>query len=424
MDIYPRYIFILLGPILALCVMSTVANATVDTSPTIQRVTSIAPYPRGLVMVDDRLLVLCRGRVRSAGGVSASIDDQAGTIYEVDPEIGEDLGTNTPGEAVRQNGRIFAVATSPPFRLWDRDADPPESDRETDRPYCTLRYDARSQNLFICAFSGVDKHRTAEDPIAFSKNRADGILRYDLRTEQWYDVERHDIERGDSYPHHDPAKNAPPHGWLNGPDNCLVLGHWLYAVSKDNSLLVRYDLRPITRDPDAGAPPAEVISTGDMEVKGHGRRSMRGQSALAFHDGWLYIAFRTTSEIVRIRLDENFDPPRAIKAELVAQFDPYDPASGTSADLTDMSVDAQGRVYVVSAQPSKIYRFTPHSDRVFDARDGRSRPWADLAAATGNPAMKSENLLCHGNWVYVTSGDGYGYQEGAEGTVYRVRIDD
>lgn len=33
----------------------------------LERVTTIAPFPRGLAMVDGALYVLCRGRVRGAG---------------------------------------------------------------------------------------------------------------------------------------------------------------------------------------------------------------------------------------------------------------------------------------------------------------------------------------------------------------------
>ena len=38
--------------------------------------------------------------------------------------------------------------------------------------------------------------------------------------------------------------------------------------------------------------------------------------------------------------------------------------------------------------------------------------------------MKSENLLYHDGHLYVTSGDGYAYQEGASGTVYRIAVTD
>ncbi|MFG0329150.1 MAG: hypothetical protein ACF8PN_04555 [Phycisphaerales bacterium] len=391
----------------------------------VERVTTIAPYPRGLAMVDGELFVLCRGRVRGVGGVSAAIDDQAGTIYAVDPDGAEPLRPGAAvGEAIRANGRIVARPTAPPFRLWNRASDPPERDRETDRPYCTLRYHEATRSFYLCAFSGVDKRRTPDDPVAFSKNLSDALFRYDLRTAKWYEIERHDIEAGGNYPHHDPDHAPPPHGWLNGPDNCLPVGDGLYAVSKDNTRLVRYDLAPLIDDPDAGYPDSEVILTDRIHLRGVGERSFHGMSALANNDGWLYIGYRTSSVIVRVPLDDDGRVKRPITGELVARFDPYDPTTGRSANLTDMAFDERGRLYVISAQPARVYRFTPDPKRVFDARDDRVEPWADMAALTGNPTMKSENLLVHGDWLYITSGDGYAYQAGADGTVYRVHIDD
>ena len=149
--------------------------------------------------------------MRNAGGVSAEVEDQAGTIYVVDPEIAEPIDQDEVGQAVRNNGQILAAPTDPPFRLWDRTAVPPESDRETDRPYCTLRYHRPTHSFYICAFSGIDKPKRPGDP-SFSKNLNDAILRYDLRTQRWHDVERHDLEAGGIYPHHNPALFAPPHG--------------------------------------------------------------------------------------------------------------------------------------------------------------------------------------------------------------------
>jgi outer membrane protein assembly factor BamB len=138
----------------------------------------------------------------------------------------------------------------------------------------------------------------------------------------------------------------------------------------------------------------------------------------------MYLAYRTSSVIVRFRIDEHGEPVRPIRGQLLARFDPYDRETGRSADLTDMTIDDRGRLYVVSAKPARIYRFTPDPARIFDARDERTAPWADLARLTGNAAMKSENVLYHGGWLYVTSGDGYDYQDGADGTVYRIRVPD
>lgn len=411
------FVFLLIG------LLALAGGVAAETGPRVERVTTVVPFPRGLSVVDGELYVLARGRVRGAGGVSAAVEDRAGTLFRVDPGVGEPIDASPVGPAVRANGTVFAAPTAPPFRLWDRAARPPERDRWTDRPYCTLRYHDGTKSFYTCAFSGIDKPKRPGNP-SFSKNLTDAILRYDLRTRRWYEVERHDLEAGGSYPHHDPRHGPPPHGWLNGPDNCLPLGRWLYAVAKDNSVLVKYDLATLAEDPEAGPAPSEVVLGASVEVRGLGRQEYLGHSALAYRDGWLYLAYRTSSAIVRLPLDQGFAPVQPIVAELVARFDPYDPATGKSANLTDLSFDADGRLYVVSAQPSRVFRFFPDPAAVFDGRSGGAQPWADLAALTGNPRMKSENLLYYDGYLFVTSGDGYAYQQGAAGTVYRVEVGD
>ncbi|MFO0983161.1 MAG: hypothetical protein U1E76_15760 [Planctomycetota bacterium] len=385
----------------------------------LERITTRVPFPRGLALVNDKLFVLSRGRVRESGGVSRDVLDQAGTIWEVDPLIGQPLH-GRPSEAVRANGRTFAVPTEPPFRLWDRNAEPPTADRRTDRPYCSLRYHEPTHSFYLCAFSGIDKpERKGENP--FSKNLSDAVLRYDTRTAKWYEVERHDIEAGGSYPHHDPAAAPPPHGWLNGPDNCLAVNDSLYVVAKDNSVLVRYDLSRLVADPEAQPPPSQLVLDENIELVGLGAQRLLGHSMLAEHDGYLYIGYRTSSVIVRIKLDERGLPVRPITGELVARFAPYDATTRTSANLTDMVFDRQGNLYVVSAKPSRVHRFRPDPDHVYDARDRSRAAWLDLAALTGNAEMKSENVLVDAEGrVYVTSGDAYDFQSGAGGVVYRA----
>lgn len=402
------------------------AGATTDRTQTgqVERVTTAAPFPRGLALVEGKLYVLCRGRVRQAGGVSAVIDDQAGTIYVVDPEVAEPISGSGAGAPVQRNGDVFSVPTQPPFRLWDRAATPPKSDRETDRPYCTLRFHKATQSFYICCFSGIDKSKQPGQS-SFSKNLSDGLLRYDLRTGRWYEIERHDIEAGGNYPHHDPKYSPPPHGWLNGPDNCLIVANTLYAVAKDNSVLAQYDLSSLVDSPDAGPPNSEIVFDENIFVRGLGMQRYYGHSALAVFDGYLYVGYRTSSVIVRIPIDSEGQLLRPVIGELVATFDPYDPRTGKSAELTDMAFDKKGRLYVVSAQPARIFRFTPNPDHVFDARDLVAAPWLDLAAATGNPRMKSENILIDDqDRLFVTSGDGYEFQAGASGTVYRITIED
>jgi len=389
--------------------------------PALERVSTVVPFPRGLVALDGALYVLSRGRVRGAGGVTAEVQDQAGTIFRLDPRVASPLG-DEDAPAVRTNGAPFAVPTAPPFRLWDRGASPPEADRVTDRPYCVLRYHAPTASFYLCAFSGIDK-RAEPGRREFSKNTTDGILRYDTRTRAWYEVERHDIEAGGSYPHHDPAHGAPPHGWLNGPDNLLPVGRWLYAVAKDNSCLVRYDLAPIELDPTRAHPPSERILGERVPLEGGGELLLYGHSALAERDGWLYVGTRTSSLVVRLRLAPDGTLVTPVAAQLVARFEPFDPRTGATADLTDLGFDDLGRLYAVSAQPARVHRFVPDPARVYDGRAGASAPWLDLAAQTANPHMKIENLLAHDGFLYVCSGDGYSYQQGALGTVYRARLD-
>jgi hypothetical protein len=386
----------------------------------VYRVSTAVPFPRGLVMKDEALYVLARGRVRESGGADGAIDDKAGTIYVIDPNVSEPVTSGTVSQAVRGNASVFAEPTEPPFKLFDRSARPATRDRETDRPYCTLRYDEATKNFYICAFSGIDKADAGTGSV-FSKNTNDAVMRYDTRTKRWYDVERHSLEAGGNYPHHDPATRAPPHGWLNGPDNCLLVGRWLYCVAKDNSLLVAYDLREVAHNADAPPPPARWILDSNLMIKGQGVRQFHGHSMLAERDGYLYVGYRTSSVIVRVALGEDGLPKAPIEGELVARFDPWDPATRKSANLTDMAFGPEGDLYVISAQPARVYRFRPDPTNVFDAREGKTAPWADLARLTDNARMKSENVLVDaGGNVFVTSGDAYDFQYGSGGTVYKI----
>jgi hypothetical protein len=388
----------------------------------VSRVTTAVPFPRGLAMVDRKLYVLARGRVRESGGVDGAIDDKAGSIFVIDPNVAEPLGEGDVTPAVRANAALFAAPTAPPMDLFDRTRSPATEDRRTDRPYCALRYDAATRNFYICAFSGIDKPTGGRTN--FSKNLSDAVYRYDTRDNAWHVVEKHDIEAGGLYPHHDPQIQPPPHGRLNGPDNCLVVGRWLYVVAKDNSTLSRYDLAAIARDPAAGPPASEWVMDAKVILKGpsdgRGEAMLHGHSMLAARDGYLYVGYRTSSVIVRFRLAADGTLAIPIEGEPVATFDPYDPKTRTSANLTDMAFGPDGDLYVVSAQPSRVFRFRPDPRNVFNGRDGLPA-WADLAKLTGNPKMKSENLLVDdAGRVFITSGDAYAYQGGAGGAVYRI----
>lgn len=76
----------------------------------VYRVTTISPFPRGLELIDGDLYVLSRGRVRGAGGVSAEIADRAGTLFKVDPAVGQLVSESNVSEAVQENGEVFCAA--------------------------------------------------------------------------------------------------------------------------------------------------------------------------------------------------------------------------------------------------------------------------------------------------------------------------
>lgn len=407
---------------IAIALILALTSITFAGSLQVERVTTRVYFPRGLVETDEGIIALARGRVRGYGGASPAIMDEAGTLYLIDPDVAQPIGEDVT-DAVANNGRIIATPTSPPFKLYDRSLANPADDRNTDRPYCCMRYDPISQNLIIGAFSGIDLPRNPNGR-SFSKNLTDAILRYDLRTKQWHELERHDRMAGGNYPHHDPAHHTPPHGWLSGPDNLAVHGRWLYACAKDNSVVARYDLAPLRDDPNAPPPPSTWVIGSDVAMRGaDGSVTMQrhlGYSALAVHGDYLYAGTRTSSTILRLPLDDDGTLTQPPVGELVAQFEPYDAKTGRSANLTDMAFDAQGRLYVISAQPSRVYRFTPDPAKVYDAT-GDAKPWADMATITGNAKMKSENLLIdkHGR-VYITSGDSYGHNAGYAGAIYRV----
>lgn len=387
----------------------------------LERVTTAVPWPRGLAFLDDgRLIVLARGRHRRSGGVDASVEDRAGCLFVVEPALAEPfVAGRAPSPAVADNAALLAAPSAPPFHPWDR-VTPPAADTRMDRPYCTLAWDAASQNLFVCAYSGVDRADGR-----FRKNATDALLRYDLRTSRWHVVEQHrpdavpaaaltDVVSSAYYPHHDPAAAAPPHGWLNGPDGCAVAGDVLYAVAKDNSLLVRYDLRALRDDPGA-PPPASQVVLGDTVDLGGQATHVEGHSAVAAREGWLYVGFRTTSQVIRLRLDAAGDVVRPIAAELVAQFAPRDATSGRSDDLVDLAFGPDGTLYVATARLGRVWRVgRPEPARPFVARE--RAPWLDLRALTGDASATCGNITVDARGrVYVCAG---GYDGG--GVVYRV----
>jgi hypothetical protein len=414
--------------------------ATAPSQPTLtpevqlERISTGVPWPRGLVALEKELVVLARGRHRRSGGCDARIEDRSGSLFSVDPSISEPVAQST-SDRVRTNSRPLAAPAAPPFYLWDRQQLPVE-DVLMDRPYCTLAYDAQSDNFFICGFSGVDLPQSR-----FRKNATDSIHRFDRRTGGWHAVEMHraDVVPGDQlgwvvpnqyYPHHDPAKNAPPHGWLNGPDGAEVVGDFLYAVGKDNHSLVQYDLRDLRQDADAG-PPNSRFTLGDrVRIRvGNELRPLRilGHSAVAAFEGYLYLGFRTSSQVIRIPLTADGDVVQPVVGELIAEFAPWDPETQDSANLIDLAFNSRGELFASCATRGRIWKIgIPDPDEVFDGNDERAsdptlnQPWVDLRVLTGKPDARVGNIAFDPqDRLYLCSGN---YDAGTEiaGVIYRA----
>jgi len=363
------------------------AASAADSAVSLQRVSTAVPWPRGIVWHEGKLLVLARGVHRSAGGPNPEIADQGGTIFELDPTVFEPVvAGQAPGEAVRANGRVLVRPSEPPFKLWDRIA-PAIRDTLTDRPYAGLVKDPVSRSLFVLAFSGID---TAETPY-MRKNATDAVHRYDMRSGLWHVVENHDqtavpAEKlgqwigNETYPHHDPGANPPPHGLANGPCGGWVVGRYLYVTAKDNSALIQYDLAELQRSGATGPPPARFIFNRSgphddpfLQTRDHGNMYVEGACAVTAHEGMLYVAFRTTSQVVRFPIDSDGDVVQPIVAEYLAQFDPYEKQGegySRSADIFDMRTDSRGNLYVSCNGQGTIGRRDADAVGVLNARKG------------------------------------------------------
>lgn len=424
-------------------------SATLDR---IDVITTAVPWPRGVRYIDGELYALARGVHRSAGGPQIDIDDQAGTIFRIDPTVSEPAAHRPPangvrdgrgasgfapvGDAVRANATVLAEPAPSIFQLWNGQM-PATADVLTDRPYCMLVYDEASQNFFVCGYSGIDLPEYPE----FRKNATDSIHRFDKRIGEWRTVEAHDpnvvpVEElgvdvsSKYYPHHDIALNAPPHGLVNGPCGAVVVGDYLYVGAKDNTALAQYDLTEIRRNPDAPAPPGRFIfegSTGSatIEVEGHGPMEVNGTCALATDGDYLYVSFRTTSQILRFPVAANGDLERPLRAQYIAQFPRYGEGpdgrrGGGSANIYDMAFDAEGRFYVSPGYDGAVYRFTPDPARVYDATSTSYAPYVDLEALVG--AKRSGNICLDdaGN-LYICSGQDVTPGVPTRGVIYRVR---
>ncbi|MFQ5505603.1 MAG: hypothetical protein ACE5F1_12515 [Planctomycetota bacterium] len=400
----------------------------------LERVTAGVPWPRGLAWVDGRLLVLARGRHRRAGGIDPRIPDQCGTLLIVDPDVAEPVVAGKPAsDKVRRNAKLLAPPQGPPFQLYDG-RDDPSSDTRLDRPYCTLIYDPGSRNLILCGYSGVDLPGAR-----FRKNATDSIHRYDLRSKRWYAVEMHDasvvppeklgyVVPNQYYPHHDPLASPPPHGWLNGPDGGCVAGRFLYCVGKDNHSVVQYDLKEIDADPDAGPPESRLVLGPRVRVRhpgGEEEMELLGPSAAAVFGRYLYLGYRTSSVVVRLRIDAEGRILEPAVGELIAVFEPWDAERKRSANLIDIAFNGSGELFVSCAKEGRIWRVgRPDPERVFNGNDQGARPtsaapYIDLRRYTGKKTGCGNILFDDRDRLYICVGN-YDAGPTLAGAVYRA----
>ena len=115
----------------ALLLPAAARGAAAEPSPRLRRVSTVVPFPRGLVLKDGELFVLARGRVRDSGGVDVKLEDRAGSLWRLDPNVAAPL--DEPGESAT-NGRglrraaVAAVQAARPLptagagRFGDRSA--------------------------------------------------------------------------------------------------------------------------------------------------------------------------------------------------------------------------------------------------------------------------------------------------------------
>lgn len=409
--------------------------------PVLERVTTAIPWGRGMANVDGELIVLSRGRHRGEGGVDQSLVDDAGTLWRVDTSVSEPvIPGQWAGEAVRHNATVFARPTTPPFHLYGYE-DPPQQDTLMGRPYCALVYDPASQNIYICCYSG------AELPDGFRKHATDAVYRYDLRDAAWHIVEQHNpagvprealgaVISNQYYPHHDPDQNPPPHGWLNGPDGCAAVGDFLYVPAKDNHVVVQYDLNDIRRDPAAPPPDSRPVLGANVTLRHPGGErdvELLGPSAVTVHGKHLYVAYRTSSVVIRFQLDHAGDLVREdngrATGDLIAVFEPWDANSKRSGNLYDIAMSASGDLFVSMGTEGKVWRLTPDPSRPFYGNDRSDRrtsapPFIHMTELVGRKTGCNNIYIDRDNgYLYVSSRNNDTGQGLIHGTIYRVKLD-
>ena len=329
------------------------------------------------------------------------------------------------------------VRTDAPFRLWDPKKK--EDDIDTDRPYAALAYDPdpRSQSLFVACFSGIDvpdqgkKDQCGQPDRIFKKNGTDAIHRLHVPSRTWHRFEAHEptdvpddkrrmgntdrpcppgnlkcrtgLSNDYYFPsrrdHAERAKSTPPpHGWLNGPDGLCVFRDWLYAVGKDNHVLVRYDLTEIRKNPQTAGPPR-----GTLLFQGGPESDFDSPSAVTVQGDYLYVGIRADKKnsVLRFRLGPDGDLLRpnsgmSPKAEVVARF-PGERMDGkpdciVEPDVIDIAFNHRGELFVSGARAQTVWSVGKPTGgaKVFTKENAHV---ADLPRRCSNIAFDQEDRL-------------------------------
>ncbi|MCZ6597626.1 MAG: hypothetical protein O7B99_08315, partial [Planctomycetota bacterium] len=176
-------------------------------------------------------------------------------------------------------------------------------------------------------------------------------------------------------------------------------------------------------------PPSELVFSGTADVRlgGEVRRIVAlGPSALAAHDGYLYVGYRTSSTVFRFALENDGSLVEPKIGELIAVFEPWSPEENRSANLIDLTFDSKGRLFVSCAQEGRIWNVgVPDPESVFDGVDHAqeptwNRPYVDLKQLTSNPRARVGNIAFdEEDRLYVCSGN-YDSGTALAGVIYRA----
>ncbi|MFG0318225.1 MAG: hypothetical protein ACF8XB_13200 [Planctomycetota bacterium JB042] len=145
-----------------------------------------------------------------------------------------------------------------------------------------------------------------------------------------------------------------------------------------------------------------AVTGPDVRLKhpeGEARVELLDPSVAVSRDGWLYVGYRTSSVVVRFVLDAADAVVRPPVGELIAVFEPWDPARNRSAGLVDLAFDSKGALFASCASEGRIWRIgVPDPTRPFYGDDQGERPtsappYLDLRERIGAGAVGGKLLF-------------------------------